>query len=177
MKRASHWRIRTKVEHLRHGVLAIGSITLLALMSCDTSPRGRPYVELRSGGQPALHAVHSDRLRVIMFELARKSHANMPQELDVEKQRVERFREVEAAARLIAETAHHIPDVLEEVELSEAHESLFRNLAEQLRTEAMECEKQARHRDAIALNESIGLLHTTCNACHSAFRVLPAVEL
>ncbi len=85
-------------------------------------------------------------------------------------------RKQSPVAQATAEAALHIPDLVEEVELSDEREQVFIELAEKLGDQAVELHGQAEQRSLTGVSETLESIGDTCSACHSAFRVLPVVN-
>ena len=161
-----------------HPLLIIFAVTLfLQLMgpSCRQRPMEEYGRRLERTDKAALHAVHSERLRQIMAELERLSLNQLPQEMDVGAERQRQIERISPVAQSMAETATHIPDVLAEVELSDEKRQLFVDLAEKLEEQAKELRRRADRQSLSGVTEALQDIDATCSACHSAFRVLPAV--
>jgi hypothetical protein len=69
-----------------------------------------------------------------------------------------------------------IPDSVALEELSEAERVLFHRLTGKLHDQATELERAASDGDFNRLEADLGQITATCNACHSAFRLLPPVS-
>ncbi len=161
-----------------HSLPIVFAVTLF-LQLIGPSCRQRPMEEygrrLEKTSKAALHAVHSERLRQIMSELERLSLNQLPQEIDVSAERQRHIGQMSPVAQAMAEAALHIPDVLEEVELSDEKRQVFIDLAEKLGNQAIELHRQTEQQSLSGVSQTLENIGATCNACHSAFRVLPAV--
>jgi cytochrome c556 len=125
---------------------------------------------------PASHAVRARKLKKIMAELDYLRSQRLPQELDAESDRAARVDDIRAAAEALASAAEDIPSVLTEVKLPHADEDLFYELAERLGAAALELRDQASSDDPAAIDRAFEGVASTCNACHSRFRVMPAAN-
>lgn len=153
------------------------SIVLAALMAgCPPTDRQRYYNKLEYTGRPALHGLHSARLRQVMDDLNRMVFEDLPQEMDVEARQKRRLDEVHQLALKLAETADHIPDVLEDVKIDAESRQVFVAYAEKLEEEARELAALSRGKDIRLIDAKVDEMITTCNACHSSFRILPRIE-
>ncbi len=164
-----------KTTHFLRIVFAVTLFLLLVGPSCRQRPMEEYRRRLERTDKAALHAVHSERLRQIMAELERLSLNQLPQEMDVEAERQRQIGQMSPVAQAMAEAALHIPDVLEEVELSDEKLQVFVDLAEKLGNQAEELHRQAEQQSLSGVSETLESIGATCSACHSAFRVLPAV--
>ena len=164
---------RTKWRSWRR--VALISLALVVTVGC--SPRaGTDESPDRKNLAATSHAVRARKLKKIMAELDYLRTQRLPQELDAESNRAARFDDVRAAAQSLAHAAEDIPSVLTEVKLSSADEELFYSLAERLNLAALELRDQAASGDPVAVNRAFEGVVSTCNACHSRFRVMPATN-
>ena len=139
------------------------------LVSSETSTRQSYRQRVVNTGKPALHAVHSARLEELMVDLA----AHVPEEWGAPAEQEKALRELAEVAAETADAAQHIPDVLAEVNLPQSEREIFKKLAKKLETEARELEQHAKKKDMDDIQSSIDEMIATCNACHTAFRVMP----
>lgn len=153
------------------GVLASAGMILFA--GCQPSPRVRYERKLADTGKPALHAVHTTRLVSLMRDIEQLTFRKMPQEIAGEYEKIERLEAAAEAARGVAESARYIPAALDEVRLPEEERRIFLSLADKLGTDAELLHRQAKERRVEAIPETMDRMLATCNACHTAFRVLP----
>ena len=154
------------------GAMAVAMGALL-VAGCKSGGAG----DVGPGGvqPPARHAVHSDQLRGHMADLGRFTYKSMPQEIDPEEHRQQTLREAATAAGRIAETARYIPDVLANVRLDENNKQYFISLATKLEVQAADLSRKASSGSSEGVTQSLSRVQATCDACHTAFRVMPAV--
>jgi len=146
------------------------------LAGCPPTDRQRYATRLEYTGRPALHGLHSARLREVMDELNRLMFEDLPQEMDVEARRERRLDEVHQLALKLAETADDISDVLEDVKIDAESRQVFVAYAEKLEEEAHELAGLSLGKDIRLIDAKVDEMITTCNACHSSFRILPRIE-
>ncbi len=151
-------------------VLATG---VLSVISCVEKRRPSYDGLLANTGRPALHAIHSERLRTVMGEMNRLTFTRMPQELGDAYGPQAKIDELMQVCGALSTTSEDIPAVLNEVHLSDEHRRVFVNLANKLRDQARELQAQAGRGDVEQLMDQWHAVIATCNACHSAFRILP----
>lgn len=133
--------------------------------------------QLAETGRPALHAVHEARLRTIMANLRSQALARVPQEMDRRSIDARRADELTAASEALADSARAIPDALAGVRMGDENRRVFNAYAQKLEEQAVELGDLARNHRMQAVQAKFGELISTCNACHSSFRVLPAIPL
>jgi len=152
------------------GWVRVSGCCLLVVGSCNVSPRERYGRRVTDTGKPALHAVHNERLQELMGELRR----HVPEEWGTTLEREQEMSEIANVAAAMAKTAQYIPDVLKNVRLPEEEKRLFTNLADKLRDQSLELEQHAKKKRNGDIANSLENILATCNACHTAFRILPA---
>ncbi|MEN8259511.1 MAG: cytochrome c [Pseudomonadota bacterium] len=129
---------------------------------------------LMETGPPALHAVHNDRLRALMRRMNALLLERWHTELDIDEKRRRQTREIADVAEALQETVSDILATLPELSLEKSEQDLFRKLAGRLKSQAATLREQAAHNYVDAIPDSLDRITTTCNACHNAFRQLPA---
>lgn len=145
----------------------------LIVAACYPTPRQRYQRRLVDTGDPALHAVHSDRLREIMVELNDLAFDRLPQEMDPTAARDRRIREVSALAATLADDAGLLEGMLDADSHPEKDRRVFDSFAQKLGSQAKALMVAAEANDLGAMDDNLGELVATCNACHSTFRQLP----
>ena len=149
----------------------------LALLSSCIQPSQRPYErKLANTGEPALHAVHDQRLRELMAGLSDMALDRMPQELEPGAASKAKRRDIARIADSLAVTSLRIPRVLEQVRMGGEDRRVFEALAARLNDEAAQFAKLARSNDLPGMRTKLDAMIITCNACHKSFRILPVVE-
>jgi len=155
---------------------AAAAPVLLAVLSCSQTPRQQYQAELARTEEPALHAVHDDRLRELMHELDNLALKRLPQELDPETKHGPHARQVADIAASMADAADRIRASSATIELDDDEREVFNQLASTLRSQSMRLELSARDNDLPRMQQDLDQITTTCNACHSAFRAVPPLE-
>jgi cytochrome c556 len=147
---------------------------LAAAASCRQEyPRFEGAAE--SMGPPARHAVREERLRAIMADLTSLAVQRLPQEMDRAALRERRSRELARSAEALAADATAIPAAIEGVRMADEDRRLFHEYARRLRVEAEAFALLAEEARQESLDAKWADIISTCNACHSSFRVLPVV--
>jgi hypothetical protein len=149
-------------------------LTLAVWASCAASPQHRYEQRVVATGEPALHAVHAQRIEQLMNEIDRMmidplidlSHTST-----VDRARAR--RDIGRVAGELADASTHITESLPPGELDDTEEKLFRSLADKLREEALELQGHAEAKRDNEIAVSMDEITAVCNACHSAFRMAP----
>lgn len=154
-----------------------GVIGMVLLLTIGCTPRGA-VDESPDRGRPgaATHAVRARKLKKIMAELDYLRSQRLPQELDTDSDRAARIDDIRTTADSLAHAAEDIPSVLTEVQLSRSDQDLFYQLAEQLNARALELRDRAADADPAVIDAAFASVVSTCDACHSRFRVMPAAN-
>lgn len=171
----AHWQKKLNAIPLIHCFGAAGAICLVA-SGCAPEKQSSYESQLSDTGRPALHAVHEERLREIMADLSRLTFGHMPQEMNVNAQQERDAVRLATVADLLARDAKAIPLVLEDVRMPAEDRRLFNSYADKLHIEAKELASLARAKSFGKVELKLSEMVTTCNACHSAFRVMPRVR-
>lgn len=155
------------------GLLAL----VLLLTSCGCAPRRSSEQSLAEKPPNAsVHAVRARKLTKIMRELDYLRSQRLPQEIGAPSTHEQRIDDIRTAADSLAHAAEDIPSVLTVVRLSKSDEDLFYELAEQLNARALYLRDNAAS-DPATLDAAFADVVSTCNACHSRFRVMPAANI
>lgn len=157
-------------------VMTGAAATPMAFVGCGREPPPSYEQRLADTRKPALHAVRKERLRELMADMNRLAMERLPQEMDVSSQRARDARELAAVAEALADDAKAIPAVLADVRMSEEDRRVFISYADKLADEAVDLARLARAASLRNAQAKMDEMVTTCNACHSAFRILPRVE-
>lgn len=155
------------------------SLNLLAGMSlltaaCEPRPSATDALtapRLADHGLPARHAVHHEELRRLMQQLFRAEFEELPQELNTPAEQTRRTRRLAIAAGHVADAAVHIPDVMPRLELTPDERRLFADLAATLAAQAGQMRAAAERGRVDEVRTINAQLVTTCNACHTNFRL------
>lgn len=140
---------------------------------CAPTPRQRYERQMLNTGEPALHAVHSERLEEVMEDLSGLTLDRLPQEMDVSSERERHMDEIAVIARSLAETSAGITDAAPDYELAAAEREVFDKLTAKLHSQAVLLEHHAEAKDLPSVRGALDQITATCNACHSAFRQVP----
>lgn len=151
---------------------------MAAILACDPAQSGR--APSRDQVSPAArHAIESEDLRRIMHSLSTEVKRSWPQEIaDVKtaqarRDREDRFKQAQALAAALAQSAESIPQATAQAKLSDAELKNFMDRVQQLKTEARELESAAASQDDQGMKQVLGRIQTTCNGCHERFSNLP----
>ncbi|MBN1489228.1 MAG: cytochrome c [Phycisphaerae bacterium] len=155
-------------------VCVVAGLAGVCVWACGPTPRQRHEQRLADTGKPALHGVHSARLQNLMGKLRSPSFDYLPQEMNVSGNTTARYKEMATVAAGMAETASHISEVVDDLGLDEAEARLFLKMADELAAEAKVLQAAAEAKNAARVESAMDSVTATCNACHSAFRIMPA---
>lgn len=157
-------------------LISIAGAAIALVSSCIQPPQGAYERKLANTGEPALHAVHDQRLRELMAGLSDTALERMPQELEPAAGSKAKSREIARIAESLAETSRQIPRALEQVRMGGEDRRVFDALAARLSDEAAQLAKLATRNEVPGMRTKLDEMITTCNACHKSFRILPMVE-
>jgi hypothetical protein len=119
------------------------------------------------------HAIYAAHLREMMSELDYLATSRLPEELESDAKRDERLEEIGDTAEALAYTAADLVDVLDEVRMSDGDSAYFRELAGRLRVDALMLQDEAKHGEIEPAKAVLSRITSTCDACHTAFRIIP----
>ena len=158
------------------GLIVFASVGMLAILSSCAQQEGRTSRSATvNTGQPALHAIQSDRLKKAMRDLDRK--ASSPEEVRAEsitgQQSTMDFGQVASAAQAISRTAGSLPELVRDANFSQEDHRVFASLAAKLRDEANELGVRAGQSNLVGTRAAIRRVDATCTACHATFRLTP----
>jgi cytochrome c556 len=120
--------------------------------------------------EPAAHAVHGERLAVLMRELDRLRSERLPKPLDLREAEDRQAREVSRVAQAMAESAAQIPNA-EPADLTAGARADFAALAESLQRLCARLAEEAPRLSADQRREQLAEIDATCDGCHSRFRI------
>jgi hypothetical protein len=154
-------------------VLAGIGVALVICVAASCGPTGQEQYDQRLAqtGKPAMHAVQSDRLKDLMGKLTYSMSLDPPDRFTEPARRAQQVAEV---ANQMASTARNVVDAEKEFKLSESDRVVFLGLAEKLRASAVDIRESASRQDYEGTQSAISRMQSTCNACHSLFRMMPA---
>ncbi len=148
-------------------------LLLLTLLSCaDSTPRSFSNAGHSETGQPALHAVHDNQLHELMDRmnsLMQERFLTEP-ELDVERRKY--AQRIFKTAQNLSQTLDAILTASTKLKLSNVEETTFQALAQKLRKQVQELQKQAEQNRMEAIPGTLEQMNSTCISCHALFRKL-----
>lgn len=158
-------------------VAVFAGCVLVGIISACHPQKEKPYANrVRETPPPTLHAVHSQHLTEIMYDLERLSEERLPQELDPEVDQPRRLRELADVALSLATAAADIPLALPEGEMPETDQELFLILVDRLRDQAIGLNQCATERNLDVAEIQVEDIQATCDACHNLFRAVPPLK-
>jgi hypothetical protein len=148
----------------------IAAVVGVSILACSASPQWRYEEKLANTGEPALHAVHSDRLVELMAELDRIMSYPEWKETTRTLRHARDIRQMAEAAAALADTSTAIRRSAEELGLDGAGKRTFMSLTDKLHEQSLALQKEAEAKNADRIRGSLDGIVRTCNACHSLFR-------
>lgn len=123
-------------------------------------------------GQPALHAVQDQELRVLMDRMngLMMERFMTEQEMDIERDRF--ARQIIDASKSLSFTATALVDKLPGLNLDGDAQKAFRTLAKKLGQQAKDLQTETENRRYNAISATLHEMSATCMACHTLFRKL-----
>ncbi len=121
-------------------------------------------------GQPALHAIQNQELRVLMDRMngLMMERFMTEQEMDIERERF--ARQIVETAKTLTSTASALMDISPSLGLDSEARNAFNALAKKLSEQAGSLEKHAENRRYNAISATLHEMSSTCMACHTLFR-------
>jgi hypothetical protein len=148
---------------------AVGAaVAAVAIGACAENRRSY-RAHLTDTGNAALHAVQNEKLRELMGNLNRQ----VPEEWGITMERERWLKDMERVAGEMAQSAGAIPTAMAGAKMEEGERQIFVSLAEKLKTQSLELQQLAQKKEIDQAERKLDGIIGTCNACHSAFRVLP----
>lgn len=145
----------------------------LGLIACSEAARQRTLsVGGRETGQPALHAIHDDQLRVLMDRMNNLMLERFMTEPELDAARRRQAQQIAVTADLLSQTVDAILATLPGLQLNSAEQATFRALADKLRAQTLYLREQAAQNHVDAIAGALQQLNTTCTSCHALFRQL-----
>jgi len=163
--------VKSGATNRRVLLAGLAMTALAAAFSCNGHQSRERRVELVETGAPALHAVHSDDLREAMRSLQQTSITALRADVYTGGSTAQELDEVASAAAAIAETAEAIPGAAQATDISPQDRVVFERLAGKLKSDANALWMAASSGDSRRTQVLADRMTTTCNACHSAFRL------
>lgn len=125
-------------------------------------------------GKPALHAVQSERLNLLMNQLNDLMFERMLTEAELDTQRRMRTEEMAKVAATMLETIQEIPEALPALSLSPQEQQTFLKLNQRLKEQAGLLKQEAEKNYVDSIPSRLDSIVAICNECHRSFRQLPA---
>ncbi len=141
---------------------------VLAAASCDLSASRHYEDRLLDTGEPALHAVHNDRLQEIMGDLDRLAAQSDGYDTPLEFN--QKHNESLKVAEALVASAGRLPDLMMQLDLDEAEQRIYLSWARRLHGHAERYRAFSERRNLDEMSRTLEQMTATCNACHSTFR-------
>lgn len=138
------------------------------LIGCSGQTSVTPH--LVNTGKPALHAIQSERLKILMRELDDLMFERMLNEVQIDRQRRYRTEQIVKVAEQLLNTVDFIPDALPELSLKKTEQQIFLNLSTRLKQQVSLLKHEAEENYVDAIPQRVEQIVETCNACHQVFR-------
>ena len=122
----------------------VAFVLLCASASCESKSRSTAIEEISNRTEHVSHVKHSARLRVVMREINELSLARLPQEMGTSLSQRRRVASIGAIADRLADSASTLPNHVHDLDLTEAQQASFIELAKFLQEEARELGRIAR---------------------------------
>lgn len=146
-------------------------LILLLITACSNPPAPHYEIGGRSEtGQPALHAIHDEKLHELMRRMDSLMQERFMTETQLDKERRRYSQRIADTARGLSETVDVIIGQMPKLALSADEQSTFLSLAKKLRQLAVQLHQQASGNQIDAIDESLHQINTTCMSCHALFR-------
>lgn len=139
------------------------------LNACSSHPE---LTGISSNGEPALHAIQDQELRILMGRMnsLMMERFMTEQEMDIERRKY--ARQIIEAAKTLEDTSQTLVNKLPGLGLTEAEQTVFANLAQKLGQQARNLQNQAENHAYNSVSSTLHEVKSTCMACHSLFRKL-----
>ncbi len=158
----------TVVRGLLGGLCAAGALLATwPAISCGPDGEQRYQQRLARTGEPAMHAIHSARLRELMGKLTYDMSLDPPDRYTEPKRRAE---QIVAVADEMVGTAGNVGEASAKFKLNEQDREVFLHLARKLKASALDIRNAASRENFDGTRAAINEMQSTCNACHSLFR-------
>ena len=131
----------------------------------------QPVMKHLSGtDKPALHAIQSERLKILMRELNDLMFERMLNEVQIDRQRRYRTEEIVRVADQLLNTVEYIPNALPDLSLDKQEQQAFLNLSQKLKQQVILLKHEAEQNHVDAITDRANQIVETCNACHAVFK-------
>ncbi len=152
----------------RQTLLILSSLTLI---SC-TNPT--PHIVVNSDssevGQPALHAVHNNRLRELMGRMNGLMQERFLTEPELDAEHRKYAKQIFNTAQNLSQTIDVISATLPSLKLSAAEQTTFIALVTQLREQTQVLQAQTKQNHLGVISHTLEQIDATCTSCHALFR-------
>ncbi len=148
-------------------LIAAALLAIWPTASCCPDGEQRYEQRLAQTGKPAMHAVHSARLRELMGRLTYSMSLDPPDRYTEPKRRAE---EIAAVADEMVQTAGDVDEAAAKFRLSTQDREVFLRLSQKLKGSALDIREAASRQNYDGTRAAIGEMQSTCNACHNLFR-------
>ena len=144
-------------------------VAVLALPGCSTAPRTLPPYSLQETGQPALHAIMNDRLRILMAQMNTLLFDQIRTEVELDQERRRNAVRIADAAGKLQQTVDMILAAQPSLQLTQNEAATFAALAGKLKIQAVQLQDLAQRNQIDALPQAVSQVRSTCMCCHSLF--------
>ena len=157
---------------MRTGARTVSSLlmNLTLAIGCGGPAQLRYEAALEETPEPAAHAIHDERLAVLMRDLDRLRDERLPKALDMREEQDRRAREVAGVARAMADSAARIPAALPS-ELDAEQQAEFRSLAASLERLCAQLAEDAPRLGVDQRRARLAEIAATCDRCHGRFDI------
>jgi hypothetical protein len=121
-------------------------------------------------GEPAMHAIHNDRLQKVMNQINKLLYSQMSGEINLSQERQLKTEEIARISQELAVSEKAIMETLPALKLNSIEESTFAALAEKLRTSADQMKLLAMQDQLQGVPATLETIISTCTSCHALFR-------
>lgn len=153
-------------------ILAVSVAVSSGIPACVGSTEYHP--ELDDTGKPALHAVHGQRLRMLMRRLDALMFERQRTHVQIARDRRTYLEQTISASEELLETIPYLVTSAED--LTEEDEAIYTALVDKLEAQVRALARLAAEGKAEVASRQYDAIVTTCNACHSTFRELAGEE-
>jgi len=149
------------------------NLTFFCIVILSGCVSTQPNTSLQSNtdtNKTALHSIQSKQLRVLMRELNDLMFERMLNEVQIDRQRRYRTKEIVDVANKLLHTIKYIPNALSELSLDKEDQKIFLGLNKKLKHQVLLLKQEAENNYVDAIPKTTDQIIETCNACHYIFR-------
>ncbi len=143
-------------------------LLVLLLPGCSTSPQ-TPNA-LQNTGKPALHALKSEKLRLLMAQMNSLVFEQIRTEIELDQERRTDTLKIANSAHELQQSVDSILAAQPSLGLAPNESFSFTALADKLKGQAARLEDLARRNRFDDLPPTLTQITSTCSACHSLYR-------